>query len=179
MRGKKVILREKRLEDALQDYTWRTDKELARLDATAPLKTRFTDFQAFYAEELVYPTPRRFKYAVEDLSGKHIGNCMYYDLDKIKKQVEMGIMIGDRAYWSQGYGTDVVMTFLEYLFNVQGMRRIYLHTLDWNKRAQRCFEKCGFVCCDRVKRDGNTFVVMELLRESWEMSRNPALGESK
>ncbi len=32
IKGKKVILREKRLEDAANDYRWRTDPELARLD---------------------------------------------------------------------------------------------------------------------------------------------------
>ena len=36
--GKKVILREKRTEDAWDDYSWETDPELARLDA-APVLT--------------------------------------------------------------------------------------------------------------------------------------------
>jgi RimJ/RimL family protein N-acetyltransferase len=43
--------------------------------------------------------------------------------------------------------------------------RFYLHTLDWNTRAQRAFEKAGFVRCGTSWRDGNTFVVMELRRD--------------
>ena len=179
LRGKKVILREKRLEDAPQDYQWRKDDELSRLDATMPLKTRFKDFQAFYAEDLEYPAPRRFKFAVDDLSGKHIGNCMYYDLDEDKKQVEVGIMIGAKAYWNHGYGTDVTLTLLEYLFNVEGMKRVYLHTLEWNKRAMRCFEKCGFVACDKMKQDGHSFIVMETFQEQWKKNREPALREAE
>ena len=58
LRGNKVILREKRLDDARQDYEWRKDEELAHLDATAPLRSKFSDFQVLYAEELDYPTPR-------------------------------------------------------------------------------------------------------------------------
>lgn len=179
LRGKKVILRDKRLEDAARDYEWRTDQELARLDATTPLKTRFPDYQEFYAEELDYPTPRRYKLAVEDLTGKHIGNCMYYDMNNLKGQVELGIMIGDRAYWSKSYGTDAVLTLLEYLFNEHEMERVYLHTLDWNKRARRCFEKCGFVACDTVQRDGHTFIVMEIFREQWKKQPAPALRGAK
>ena len=179
LRGKKVILRDKKLEDAPRDYEWRTDQELARLDATIPLKTRFSDFQEFYAEELEYPTPRRFKLAVEDLTGKHIGNCMYYDMNKLKDQVELGIMIGDKAYWSKSYGTDAVMTLLEYLFREQEMKRVYLHTLGWNKRARRCFEKCGFLACGEVQRDGQTFTLMEVLREQWEKGHIPALREAR
>ena len=37
LESKKVVLREKRIEDALDDYTWRVDDELAKLDATRPL----------------------------------------------------------------------------------------------------------------------------------------------
>ncbi len=171
LRGNKVILREKRLDDVRQDYEWRRDEELAHLDATAPMRSNFSDFQALYTEELDYPTPRRCKFAVEDRSGKHIGNCMYYDIDKSKKQTELGIMIGDRGYWGQGYGTDAVMTLLEHLFNKEGMRRVYLHTLEWNKRAYRCFEKCGFVNCDMVRWNGDTFIVMEILQERWGKNR--------
>ena len=36
--GEKVVLRKKRIEDAEDDYAWRTDEELARLDATKPLR---------------------------------------------------------------------------------------------------------------------------------------------
>ena len=93
---------------------------------------------------------------------------MYYDIDKSKKQTELGIMIGDRDYWSQGYGTDAVIALLEHLFNKEGMKRVYLHTLDWNKRAYKCFEKCGFVSCDKVKWNGDTFIVMEILQGQWE-----------
>ena len=45
---------------------------------------------------------------------------------------------------------------------------MYLHTLEWNHRAQRSFEKCGFMARDRVRRDGKTFVLMELSRARWE-----------
>ena len=168
LKGKKVVLRDKRLADAYQDYLWRTDEELAQLDATMPLRTRFSSYRAYYADELEFPPPLRYKFAIEDLNGKHVGNCMYYDLDEDKGQTEMGIMIGDKAYWGQGYGADAVQVLLRYLFNVEGMRRVYLHTLEWNIRAQRSFENCGFVARDRVRREGQTFVYMDISRNRWE-----------
>lgn len=178
LRGSKIILRDKKLEDAARDYEWRRDEELARLDASLPLRTRFEDYKEFYAEELEFPMPRRCKFAVDDLSGKHIGNCMYYDMDKLKGQTELGIMIGEKAYWDKGYGADAMLTLLEHLFNGQGMKRVYLHTLDWNERAQRSFEKCGFVECDRVRRDGQTFVKMEIFKEQWLANRNATLSST-
>jgi len=44
LRGARIILREKRLEDAEQDYIWRSDPELARLDAAYPLTMSYDRF---------------------------------------------------------------------------------------------------------------------------------------
>ena len=48
--GGKVILRTKRPEDAWLDYAWRTDDEIATLDATHPLKMRFEEFLRLFKD---------------------------------------------------------------------------------------------------------------------------------
>jgi len=45
------------------------------------------------------------------------------------------------------------------------MRRIYLNTLDWNLRAQRSFNKAGFVTIGTSRRGFHAFVTMEIRRE--------------
>ena len=77
-------------------------------------------------------------------------------------------MIGNRDYWCQGYGTDAIATLVDHIFTATGLKRIYLKTLDWNLRAQKCFQNCGFTPYTRVVRDGHTFLYMELKREQWE-----------
>lgn len=163
-RGERVVLRRKQLSDAERDYHWRSDPDLAAFDATRPLRSSYEEFLALYREELQYPGPFRHMFALEDPHGKHIGNIMYYNLDEGRGEAELGVTIGDRAYWGQGYGTDAVRTLVRYLFEGASLRRIYLHTLEWNQRAQRCFEKAGFVVCGRRRRDGHDFVVMEIHR---------------
>ena len=70
--GSKIKLRDKRLSDALDDYTWQTDAELAQLDA-APLPTiTFPQFLTGYASELRYSYPTGYWFAVETADGKHI-----------------------------------------------------------------------------------------------------------
>ena len=163
--GEKVSLRPKRMEDALTEYSWRTDPELANLDATVPLKISYEEFIVGYAQELKYSPNRQYCFAIETSEGKYIGNCVCYGIDKLKKQAELGIMIGDREYWSQGYGTDALQTLLNHLFNEMNMDRIYLKTLDWNIRAQKCFVKCGFVPCGRLNSGEHNFILMELRRQ--------------
>lgn len=177
LRGRKVVLREKRLDDAANDYAWRCDDELAGLDATPALRHPFAEFLAEYTQELRYPSPRRRRFAIENLEGKHIGNLMYYDIDEGKGQAELGIMIGDRDHWNRGFGTDAITTLLEHIFSTTTLERIYLNTLDWNLRAQRCFEKCGFIPCGRAKRYNGTFVIMEIYRSSWQRANSQALSK--
>ena len=167
IRGDKVVLREKRIEDAPDDYAWRVDDELARLDATRPLRMSYEDFLKYSREELVYPSPRSKRIAIDTLDGEHIGNCMYYDIDLRRGETELGIMI-DRKYWDRGYGTDTIDTLLNHIFSTTAITRVYLHTLDWNHRARRSFAKSGFREVKPVRRNGLDFIQMEVWRDAWE-----------
>lgn len=167
-RGEKVVLRTKTADDAKEDYEWRIDPELATYDAAYPLRMSFQDYLTLHAEELQFPSPFRRTFAIDDLEGKHIGNVMYYNFDERRGEAELGITIGDRNYWSRGYGTDAVRALVTYLFRTTNLRRIYLHTLEWNVRAQRAFTKAGFTPIGTVRRGGNTFVQMEIRRDDWE-----------
>lgn len=169
VKGCKVVLRGKRIEDAPDDYSWRSDEELARLDATRPLNMTYSDFLRFSQEEQTYPSPMSRRFAIDTLEGRHIGNCMYYDIDLKREEAELGIMIGDRDYWGKGYGTDSVTCLLGHIFSGTPLTRVYLHTLDWNHRARKAFTKCGFREIKRVCRSGNDFVLMEVLRSEWSL----------
>ena len=162
-RGEHTVLREKRLADAADDFRWRTDVELARYDAARPFAASYDDYLSLYRDELTYPSPYRRTLAVEDARGRHIGNVMYYNIDAIRREAEIGITIGEREYWGHGYGSDVVCTLVRHIIATTGFRRVYLKTLDWNARAQRAFEKAGFRPCGRSRRAGNVFIVMELM----------------
>ena len=176
LEGDKVALREKRLSDAENDYAWSTDDELSRLDAARPLTMSFQQALALYQEELAFPPSRRQRFGVETFGGEHIGNCMLYGIDEARGEAELGIMIGDRRFWSKAYGTDAVKTLLRYTFTQTPLKRVYLHTLDWNIRAQKSFQKCGFLPTGRVERGGFTFVAMEIRREQWEQTSRPQLS---
>ena len=167
LRGARVVLRDKVPEDAEQDYIWRSDPELARLDAAYPLTMSYDRYLKVFQDQLRYPTPGSHHFATESLDGKFIGNCMYYDFDSVNLEAELGIVIGDRDYWGNAYGYDAVTTLLDYMFTEKKMKRVYLHTLEWNKRAQGCFTKCGFQAVRNVTRMSHDFILMEVLREDW------------
>lgn len=166
--GRKLTLRSKHLKDAVDDYAWCSDIELCSLDATTPTVSSFKEYLADYTEELRH-SGWSHRFAIETLDGKHIGNCACFNIDNVKKDAEIGIMIGDRDYWNQGYGVDTIITLLRHIFSQVGLSKVYLKTLDWNVRAQKCFEKCGFTPCGQIIRGHRKFIVMEAYPSSMSL----------
>ena len=169
--GLKTRLREKKLSDVRNDYRWQSDAELAKLDAAPTIIMSFAIYLLDYASALHQHDHYRYPLAIETLDGRHIGNCTCYDINEKKGEAQLGIMVGDRDYWDKGYGADVVNTLVDHVFNVTHLNRLCLKTLDWNKRAQKCFAKCGFTPCGQLKRDGHNFMLMEMKREQREKRR--------
>ena len=169
-RACKVALRSKRESDVCKDYEWRIDEALCKLDATRPINMTFDEYRWFYLQELRLPSTLSVRFAIDTLDGKHIGNCMYYDIDRNTRQAELGIMLGEKGYWGQGYGSDAVRLVLDHAFMEDELDKIYLHTLTDNLRAQGCFIKAGLKACGDTWRNGFHFLRMEILkRERMEM----------
>ena len=89
---------------------------------------------------------------------------MYYDIDIINQEAEVGIMIGDKNYWDKGYGCDALNTLVDYIFDFTNINKLYLHTLLTNKRAQHSFKKAGFKKVKEVRKEGMNFIFMETIK---------------
>ncbi len=175
--GREVILREKRLADARDDYTWEIDPELAQLDAAPVVAITFSQYFLDYANEMHNSHPTNCRFAVDTLDGRHIGNCSYYNISESKGEAELGIMIGNRDYWDKGCGTDTVTTLLNHIFRETKLNRIYLKTLESNIRAQKCFQKCGFTPYGHLTRDGFSFILMGIYHRQWQEQQAKNLGQ--
>ncbi len=169
--GNKVRLREKKMSDVRADYKWQADPELSRLDAADEIVLPFSFYLLDYAAELHRPRSRRFPLAIETFEGLHIGNFTIYDVDEKAAEAQVGIMIGDRNYWDRGYGADAMNAMSDYIFHSMALDRLYLKTLNWNMRAQKCFARCGFTPCGEMSRNGQVFLLMELTRRQWKDRR--------
>jgi len=170
--GKKVLLRRKRLDDAALDYQWRTDPELASLDASRPIRLSYREYLRYHRDELEFPTPWSRKFAIETQDNQFIGNCMCYDINTVASEAEVGILLGDKEYWGNGYGTEALKLLVGHVFKVTSINRLYLHTLSWNSRAKQSFAKCGFQELRLVVRGGMEFHLMELEKDDWIADEN-------
>ncbi len=89
-----------------------------------------------------------FLYAVEarvDGQWVHIGNVGLHNVDWKNRTAIFGIVLGEKEYWGQGFGTDATRTMLKFAFREANLHRVELEVFDDNPRAMRCYEKAGFV----------------------------------
>ena len=90
----------------------------------------------------------------------------------------IGIGLGERADWGQGYGTDAMRLILRYAFDELNLRRITLTVFEYNERAQRTYRKLGFQEEGRLRQRLNRYgrrwdmLFMGLLREEWKSSHD-------
>jgi diamine N-acetyltransferase len=85
-----------------------------------------------------------FMYAVDDPEGRLVGLITLRNVDKFHIQAVLGITLRPEAL-SAGFGTDCLWTFLHYYFDILRFDVMILDVAAYNRRAQRLYEKCGFV----------------------------------
>ena len=107
-------------------------------------------------------------------SWKLIGNCSVFNIEWTNRSAELGIVIGEKSVWNQGYGTETMKLLLQHGFETLNLNRIYLRVYSTNPRAIRSYEKAGFVLegtlREAVYRHGNyaNVHIMSVLRSEWK-----------
>lgn len=95
----------------------------------------------------------------------------------------LGIEI-KREHHSQGYGTEASVWAVEWAFKTANLHRVELHVLEWNARAQRVYEKIGFLVEGRLREalwlNGRWWdeIVMGMLDGEWEELRERHIDEA-
>jgi len=79
----------------------------------------------------------------EDLDGNILGYITIKHINWFKRKAEMGIVF-DPNVVGKGYGSASILKMYDIYFNKMKMKTLFLKVADFNKRAQKCYEKAGF-----------------------------------
>lgn len=115
----------------------------------------------------------RYSWFIE-YKGSMIGVCRIRINDN-KGTYSIGIY--DDSLYSKGIGTKVTKKVLEYGFNVLHLESMELMVLEYNKRAIRCYEKCGYkyfkTLEDNVEIDGKLHndIIMVIDKHEYDSSK--------
>ena len=128
--------------------------------------------------------PHKYSIIVRE-SGMLIGNCDLHNIDQHNRSAEVGIVIGEKDYWDQGYGREALGMLLEIGFEGLGLNRVGLTLLDINERGYRCYLATGFREEGRLRQRSfvkgafrDEIVMSVLASEYWAARTPPAKGDS-
>jgi RimJ/RimL family protein N-acetyltransferase len=146
--GDRIRLRAAEKEDTKLFMAWVNDPEVTEHLMLAYPLSQFEEDRWY--EKMMSQPPAEHVLVIEikdaDQPGGYrpIGNCQFHNLDWRCRAAEVGIMIGEKAYWNQGYGTETMKLLLKHGFGTLNLHRIWLRVYDKNKRGIRAYEKAGY-----------------------------------
>ena len=112
-------------------------------------------------------------FAIETKDGQHIGGINFNLTFVESRKARLGISIGEKEYWSKGYGADAIMTLLRFGFDEMNLHRVDLTVDADHAAAIACYRKCGFVEEGRMRQARYTrgryldWIVMGILRDEF------------
>jgi diamine N-acetyltransferase len=173
--GKRVRLRAIDRKDLPLFVTWLNDPEVREnISIYVPLSINQEEewFNAMLKQSI-----EEQPLTIEVLQGEEwsvVGDMSLFKIDFHNRNAEIGIFIGDKQYWGQGYGVDAMRLMLRHGFNNLNLNRIYLRVYETNQRGIRCYEKCGFKLEGRMRQaqflNGKyiDMLWMAVLKDEWQ-----------
>lgn len=175
MKTDEISIREMRVSDYEVMAQWLSTKEVLEFygDVNSPFSLERV--RKKYGPRINGDVPIR-PYIVE-LNSVSIGYIQQYRLTAEQKE-EFGYpsnmkiygidqFIGDPDLFSQGIGTVMIKKFADFLYETTDVQKLVLDPTISNKRAIRCYEKCGFHKAIVINKGRNW--LMELnRRDRWQ-----------
>lgn len=166
--GDLVTLRRQDAADAAHHHRWFNDPDVRRrLGPRYPMSlaqvTKRVTQEATFADT-------RFGVVAND-TGTLVGYTALRGATPENRDAELDLVIGERAAWGRGYGTEATRLTCRFGFDRMGLHRVHLWVVADHAAAIRVYERVGFVreavARDRMFREGrwHDVLLMGLLAE--------------
>ena len=172
--GKQIRLRALEQGDLERVYEWANDREVTRFLMIRYPMSRGDEEKWLSESSGKNGFEHGVRLAIETKDGTHIDVTGLHNVSPEDRCAELGIMIGDKSFWSNGYGTDAIVTLLRFAFDQMNLHRVGLGVFPFNERGMACYLKCGFTEEGRNRenlyRDGryHDVIRMGILRDEFE-----------
>jgi RimJ/RimL family protein N-acetyltransferase len=148
--GERIYLSTFQVEDVPTLTRW-----FSQLDVTAFIGMQGTAYtleqeQQWYENYVKQSHTERHFAVIDAHTHQLIGNVSLMDIRQVHQRAELGIVIGERAYWSKGYGREAIKLMCQYGVAFLNLQTIYLWHVSYNVRGRISYEAAGFVETGRI-----------------------------
>ncbi len=140
----RINLRKVTEDDAAIYHKWRNNPVV--MENTSPNLDVYTqeETEGFIREITNSIDSKCYMIELKD-QDQSIGIVSLINIDYKNRNAECIIDIGEKDYWSKGYGREAMELVLNYSFTEMNLHKVYLRFFSFNHRAMKLYEKLGFV----------------------------------
>lgn len=175
--SQRVVLRPHTPQSFERLHRWKNDREILELSADS-MEPSSEDKTRRTLERWMKQSEDIIHFAIHRGDDEELIGFLHLALiEREHQRCKIGLVIGEKQYWGQGYGTEAVRCAVDYGFSQLGLNRISAEVYATNPRSVRMLERAGFrregVLHESILKDG-AFVdeyPYALLRREWEAAR--------
>ncbi len=162
--------REVRLEDIPVLLQWFNDTVISKfMDDPGSIETEESLIEKFFVK-----IPNDIDLLVEaKATGKPLGYCSIYDIDRVNDSAEISFLIGDGEQRGRGYGNEIVRLIVRICFESLGLNRVIASATTENIMSIKALQAAGFRRVGLLREyqvvDGKRYdeVLFEMLKEDY------------
>lgn len=141
--GRQVILRSLEDDDMAHVTRWVNHPDVTHTMFTGQRPMSQAQVTAEWQRQI--ENPNHVIFLVEDRQTRRpVGLAGLYDIHPTARKAEFRILIGEKAFWNKGYGTEITELLTFYGFDRLNLNRVWLGVTAENKGGIRAYEKAGF-----------------------------------
>lgn len=174
-KGENIFIRLLEREDLPYRVEWLNNNKISSgITIDGPVSLAKT--QAWFQKVLLDDNKRHF-IIIDNKTKEPIGIIGLVDIDFRNRKSELYIAIGNKTYWGRNLGSEALQIILEYSFNDLDLNKVYLYTHMGNVRAQKFYDKNGFVKEGILRQHKyhkgklEDYVVFSILKSEWKQRR--------
>lgn len=171
--GESIGLRRPEMKDVEQIYQYRNDWAVIKTLGGFSYGMSRQNVQNWIEKQRT--NQRDIVWAIAAREGDEcIGHAGLYDIDYRIRKAELGVCLGNRAFWGRGLGSKVYVAVLDFGFKHLNLHRIETFNLATNTKTEHIKQKLGFQCEGEMRdvqfRDGQYINVRiwAVLEDDWD-----------
>lgn len=174
--GERIFLSHVQREDVPLLARWFHDLELTAYLGVPGRSFTLEDEQSWFENDRRDQASTNFAIVVRE-GQRLIGTVGLKPVNYQHGVAELGIAVGDKSCWGQGYGSEAVRLLTDYAFTFLGLHTLYLWHVAFNERGHRAYLKAGFKPAGRLRGAytlaGRRYdsILMDITREEFGPSR--------
>jgi len=146
LKGRSVLLRPVKKSDISYFLKWFNDAEVIQyLEMYLPMTEMWEEK---FIEELGTTRAKSDVILVIEViegdSTRPVGSCGLHQINPKDRNALFGIAIGEKDYWSKGYGLEAARLLINYGFQQLNLHRISSYAVAFNERSIKLHKKVGF-----------------------------------